>query len=244
MKKKPTSDENDLSESVKRALEAAATATDSAEEAAGVSEAAENALAAAARAQRRVTALAAGLLVAGFASAGLGSLVYLRSVADLREAAELQSAATVAMVEQIKAITQTITAAEATLSLTENQRQELAARIDGLGDRLSGDISASAASAGQMQPQIASSIQKHVDESLKATRGEILAALAEMELGGGSAEGDLRQLQPLLLDIRSQLETNCKAPTTSKTASQPQRIKKAPPSRQSAPAPKNPFSYP
>ena len=242
MKKKLIADDDDVSESVKRALEAAATATDSAEEAAGVSEAAEQALAAAARSQRKVTALASGLLVAAVASAGMGTLIYLRSVADLREAAELQSAATLAMVEQIKLISETISSAETTLKTTEEQRQELSARIDGLGDRISGDISTLATNAGQMQPQFASAIQKHVDESLKTTRGEILTALAEIEMGNST--GNSSELQVLLLEIRELLEASRKPPSTTRTAAQEQTKKRNSPNRQSTPAPKNPFSYP
>lgn len=242
MRKKTPPVESDVAESVQRALEAAATAVDSAEEAAGVSEAAEKALAQAASAQRKLTALAGGTLLAGLLSAGLGTMVYMRSVADLRQAAELQSAATLAMVEQIKAISEKLAEAETVLSDTEGQRMEIVARIDGLGDRISGDISVLAESASQMQPQFASAIQKHVDEGLKATRSEILNALAEMELGGSGASN--AQIEELLAALRAQMAPTAKPKNASAPKPTAQTKKQPTTGRQSAPAPKNPFSYP
>ncbi len=206
-----------LNESITRALEAASVAADSAEEAAGVSEAAEKALAAAAAAQRRVAALAMGTLVSAVAVGGVGAMVYLRSLADLRQGAEIQAAANKVAIEQIHDMAEMLVRAGEAVARAETANAEIAARIDGLGDRLASDLARAIETAGQMQPQMAVAIQKGIEEDLSQTRGAVLAALAEMELGVPGAPGD-PDLRGLLVEVRDLLKAGGSARTAAQTA--------------------------
>lgn len=241
MTKKTAKPSDDISQSINRALEAASVATDSAEEAALVSSAAEKALMAAAAAQKKVLAIASGLLIASCVIGSTGAVVYLRSVADLREAAEIQAAANKATIETIQSMTATLAKTEAALDSARNLREEIAARIDGLGDRISSDLEQAATSAGQMQPQIAAAIQSHVDAGLDQTKGEVLQAIAELQLSGASP-ATAQALNELLADIKVALGPAkvTKSPAATPTA-KPKSVKKTQASKKPAPSP---FTYP
>lgn len=244
MAKKPTKPDENLTDSIKRALEAASTATDSAEEAASVSEAAEKALLSAAAAQKKVVAMAAGTVTAALICGALGALVYIRSVEDLRLASEIQSAANQALIERIQNMTDLLDKAEATLAANQTLSDEIGARFDGLGDRISAEIGQLSKEAVAMQPQMANALQKHIDDGLETTRGAILTALAEMELGGSSAADP--GMKALLEDIRSQLAAQKTAKATSaaaKPASKPKARTSAAKATDSS-ATKSPYTYP
>lgn len=205
MTKAPADHTESLADSIRRALEAAAAATDAAEEASLISEQTQTALAASIASQRKLVAVASGALGAAAVSIVLAGLVYLRSTADLREAAEIQAAASKAAIEQIQTMNTTIATAQEALTNINGMNDLIGARIDGLGDRMALDFEKVAADSLAMQPQIAASINETVSASLKQTRGEILTALAEIEAGFKSPSGVDPELKTLLTDLRDKL---------------------------------------
>ncbi len=235
--------EIDLADSVRRALQAASVANDAAEEVATLSDQNRKAIQDALSSQKRLSAIALGALIGSVISLGLGGLLYMRSVADLREAAELQALANKAAIEQVQALASAVQSAQGTLSDLGALNDQIAARIDGLADRFSGDLRSFADEAAAVQPQFASAIQKHIDDGLLQTRGEILTALAEIEAAGPQAGATDPELLRLLSDVRDRL----KAPTPAKAPSQPSspakpKPKPKPASDQGAAA--SPFRYP
>jgi len=244
MAQKTPAVDKELADGVKRALEAASVANDAAEEVATLSEQSRKAVQDAVAAQKRLSSIAIGALVGSVISLGLGGLIYMRSVADLREAAELQALANKASIEQIQALSKTVETAQATLTDLGVLNDQIAARIDGLADRFSGDLRGFADEAAAVQPQFASAIQKHIDDGLLQTRGEILTALAEMEAAApkaGAADPDLIRL---LTEVRDRLKAPAPAKTQTKTSAAPKP--KAKPKATSGPegAANSPFSYP
>jgi hypothetical protein len=235
--------DNDLADSIKRALQAASVANDAAEEVAGLSDQSRKAVQDALTSQKRLSAVALGALIGSVVSLGLGGLIYLRSVADLREAAELQAIANKAAIEQVQALATAVQSAQGTLTDLGALNDQIAARIDGLGDRFSGDLSSFAAEASALQPQFASAIQKHIDDGLTQTRGEILTALAEMEAAAPQTGGADPELIRLLSDVRDRLKTPtpAKAPAKPSAPAKP-KPKPKPASEQGAAT--SPFRYP
>ena len=235
-----------ITDSIRQALQAAAAATDAADECAVISTQTRKVIADATSGQRRMTAVAGGALVGAIVCAGLSGLVYLRSMADLREAAELQAAANKVAIEQIQSMQTKLAAADATVQALTQLEGEIGARFDGLGDRIKSDLAEFAADAAVMQPQMAAAIQTHVDTGLKQTRGEILTALAELEMGqGGAGDPDLKAL---LADLRDRLASSARAPTPraeagARPAPKPKAKSGAKPAS-APPAAKAPFSYP
>lgn len=244
MAQKTPAVDQELAEGVKRALEAASIANDAAEEVATLSEQSRKAVQDALASQKRLTSIALGALVGSVISLGLGGLIYVRSVADLREAAELQALANKATIEQIQSLSKTLEAAQGTLTDLGAINDQIAARIDGLADRFSGDLRSFADEAAAVQPQFASAIQKHIDDGLLQTRGEILTALAEMEAAAGKSGVTDPDLVRLLTEVRDRLKSPAPAKTQSKSSAAPKP--KAKPKAVSRPegAANSPFSYP
>ncbi len=242
----------DFSDSIRRALQAAAVATDAAEEAASISDQSRKAIAAAAAGQRRMTYIAAGTLVGAFVAAGLGALVYLRSVADLREAAELQAIANKALVEQIQALERTKEDAIIVISELTTFEDRIKELIDGIATRIKTDMDAMTADSAALQPQMATAIQDHFDAGLEKMRAEVMTSLAALELGGTGA-GD-PEMKVLLTDLRDML-ANGLPPAEAKPATPPKKAETktaspkpkqtATPAKKPAPKPaKPPFSFP
>lgn len=234
---------DDLADSVKRALEAASVANDAAEEVAGLAEQSRKAIQDAMASQKRLSAIAIGAFVGCVISLCLGGLLYLRSVADLREAAELQALANKAAVEQIQSLASAVDSAQGTLSDLGALNDQIAARIDGLGDRFAGDLRNFAAEASAIQPQFATAIQKHIDDGLVLTRGEILTALAEIEVPSGQSRAGDQELMRLLADVRDRLKSPpAPKPQTKPTPAQKPKAKPKPAATQVPETP--PFSFP
>lgn len=234
---------DDLAQSVKRALEAASVANDAAEEVAGLSEQSRKAIQDAMASQKRLSAIAVGAFIGCVISLCLGGLLYLRSVADLREAAELQALANKAAVEQIQALATVVQSAQTSLGDLGSLNDQIAARIDGLGDRFASDLASFAAEASAIQPQFATAIQKHIDDGLLQTRGEILTALAEIDMPLGQTGARDQELMGLLADVRDRLKTS-PAPNAQTRPTPPQKPK-AKPKSAAAPMPETPpFSFP
>lgn len=235
-----------MTDAIHRALEAASAATDAAEECATLSDDTRKALSSALQSQKRLVSFAGGAVVAAMICGIIGGVVYLRSVADLRQAAEITAAANKASVEQIQSMTAKLEEAQAALASFAQLEAQVSARIDGLGDRLSGDIDRIATESSALQPQFATAIKTHVDEAMKQTRGEILMALAELEAGTASGTGLTDpELTALLKDVRDKLNAK---PAPERTAT-----KKSTPPATPKPKPKPPvasggattsFSYP
>lgn len=233
-----------LADTIRHALEAAATATDAAEEASGIRAEALAAFRRAETGQKRLQALAIGTLCAGVVIGGLGALVALRSIADLREAGEIQAAAGKALVEQVQRLGSELEAAQAMLASTGTLSETFGARVDGLGDRLSGDLTRVMEEAATLHPQVAKSITDHLDTRIDSFRGEVLTALAD---GGALPATADPEMKALLAELRAQLD---RAPAAASTPAAPPRAPaaarpSAPKARPAATAPEQgPFRFP
>jgi hypothetical protein len=235
---------DDLSDAVRRALQAAAVANDAADEFAALSAKAETAVLSATAAQKRSTAVASGALGGAILVIGLSSLVYLRSVGDLREAAALQAAATKATIEQVHDMQAAIHKAEETVAGLTVLRDQMGAQFDGLGDRIKGDIESLAANATTMQPQVATAIQDHVDASLNDMRGQLMAALAEMEMSSSTAGGIDADTKMLLKDLRDRLSKPSPSPAKAPAKAPVSTTRKSTAAKPAPKPAKAPFSFP
>lgn len=241
-----TGDPDQLAESIRRALESASAANDAAEECSTIVGDARKAIAAATQAQRKLTSIAWGAMAGAFVCTAIGGVVYLRSLADLRLAAELQAAANKASIEQIQSMTIQLAEAQSAIDTFSRMGEEVAARIDGLGDRLSSDIERIVGESSAVQPQFATAIKTHIDETMKQTRGEVLTALAELEVAGAAGSATDPELKVLLADIRDRLKSQPaaqKAPAATKPKTAPKAKPKASTSTQQTGGSTS-FSYP
>lgn len=233
-----------LKDGIRRALEAASAANDAAEEFSALSEQTRKAIADALAAQKRASVIATGSLVGALLCVGLGGLVYLRSMADLREAAEIQAAANKATIEQAQYLAQSVDTATKAADRIAELDEKFSAQIDGLGDRLQGEIDRIAQDSAALQPQIATTISEKVTASVEQFRGEILTALAELEVkGGGGSPAVNEDILKLLAEMRAALPKAAPAAPkqTTKAAVKPS----GKPSQKTAPKPEpSPFKFP
>lgn len=234
-----TQDTDSLSQAIQTALSAAEAATDAASEAALAVTGHSALTAGLRRAQRRAGLMTMGAVAGALLAVGAAGLVYLRSVADLREAAALQTAAAGAWVDRMTALD----AAIAALTAPDMARK---ADLQALSDRLAKDLAAAPPDAG-----------------VARLREDVLAALADIDLRltqmqTGVAPAETAELTALLKQAIDRIGTPAAAPAARPAASAPApqpapspapapapKPKAKPPRRTgtAAPAP-SPFSYP
>lgn len=199
-----------LDQAIARALAAAEAATDAAHEA-------EAALAdrAALAATLRSTARRAGWMAAASLAAALvctlaGGLVWLRSAADLHDAASLQAEATAGFVEQVLALDRIVQGLDAAMAGNTALTETLSARLADLDGRISGDVGTLLQALREMDQTLPSRLAEGQDAALQTLRGDLINAIAEMQLPipagtGGSDTGDEATLTRLA-EITGRLE--------------------------------------
>ncbi len=243
-----------VDQGIRRALDAAQAANEAAQDMADLS-AAHRAFAEAVIAgQKRNTMLAAGAAGGAAVALVLAGLVYFRSVEDLRIAAAVQTDAAKLLVEEVKQIDGIGDTVEEQQAL---MKADLLATLDMVKDEMrrvaiQTVTPAPAPESDPMDAQIATAIREGVRTDLDALRDEILMALAELQLGGGS--------EPQMAELLAGVKALVAAQTAESAATRPQarpadaakpggRATPAPatarPSRITPPpAEPNPFTYP
>lgn len=236
-------DETD--EGIRRALDAADAANTAAQEIAELSAAHRAFAEAVMKGQKRNTLMASGAAVGAVVALMLGGLVYLRSVADLREAGEVQVEAAKLLVEELNtfdSIGDTITAQQDLVlkdiaEMLEEVRSEIAVSMQ--------------SDESPMDAQMATAIRDGVKQDLQLFRDELFQALAEMDLklseGGAVAGGpEMEALLEHMATLTAKVGALEAAPAEPPAPAQPAAASS---NRPTKPKPKpaaepNPFTYP
>lgn len=217
-----------LGDGIARAISAASAANDAAQDLDQLQAGHRAFIDAVMASQRRMQAAMLGMLVGTGIAVLLGGLVYFRSLADLREAAEVQATAGEIMVGRITELAEALDRVKTLSAALDAKEQAILAAIDGVGERIATDLEGFAAQAASVEPQFATAIQAHVDESLATTRDALLAAMGDVEvslhktLGSGGADGaELRALVDELKANRRAAPVRAAKPAASRSASRP-----------------------
>ena len=239
-----TTGPDQITEAIKRALDAAEAANFAAEDIARISAAHRSFADGVARGQKRSAALAAGAALGALVGLGLGGLIWFRSVADLREAGEVQATAAELLVEQV-------TRFDAMLDQAEAREAAVKDALGALTDQVSSDLAKLGREQKPMEAQVATAIRDGVAQDLVAAKDEVLAALAARP--AGAAGLDTAGMKVLVEELRAMVleGTQGAAPGAAEPAAKP--VAEAAPKPKPAPKPAarvakpvepDPFAYP
>ncbi len=235
------SEPDEITEAIKRALDAAEAANFAAEDIARISAAHRSFADSVARGQKRSAALAGGAALGALLGLGLGGLIWFRSVADLREAGEVQATAAEILVEQV-------TRFDAMLDQAEEREAAVKASLAALTEQVSNDLAKLGREQKPMDAQVATAIRDGVKEDLTAAKDEVIAALAAAPAGGSVL--DSPEMKVLLEELHS-VVTQVNAAPAAKPAeavapatAAPAKPKPKPAVRAAKPAEPDPFVYP
>lgn len=218
-----------LNEAIERALAAAEAATDAAAEAQAAARAAPAAALApqpAPAPNSRLVVLAGAAAVGALLSLGAAGVVYVRSVADLREAAELQTTAASKMIEQIRGLADLSVAFDPATLARKPDVEAIGVQVGGL-------------------------VAPATPEDLAKLRADLMAAISEITLRLGAlgerpAEAGTAELTMMLGETLRRLDALPKTPAAAaeKPAARPPAKPAAPrPSAARKPEP-TPYRYP
>lgn len=187
-----SSEADETTEGIRRALDAAEAANEAAQDIATLSAAHKAFAEAVMKGQRRNTMFAAGAGAGAMVAIALGGLVYFRSVADLRVAAAVQSEAATLLVEELQQFDHI---GDSVTEQQERMKAELLELLEKVKDeirRAAMEGDAPPAEEAAVDPALAETIRAGVKEDIGAARDEIMQALAEISLatrtGGGGPE--------------------------------------------------------
>jgi hypothetical protein len=253
-----TDDNDPVTEGLRRAIAAADAANDAAEDIARLGKAQKDFVEKVGTAQRRSSALATGATVGAVVCLALATLVYFRSVGDLHEAAELQVEAAQLVAEQVLKLK------EAREGDGGGHEDPIAKALAELPDAVAAAVAAKLAETAD-ESAVASEATETGDvvAAIEASRDEVLAALAEIDLtksgpakpaalaaegaskpalpdisaqAGSAASADLTDIRESLARIEAGLLRMTAAPAAPATGKAAQTPAKAAPAK-SAPKP-------
>lgn len=234
-----TASQADLDNSIQLALEAATAANDSAEDVARV---ASDTAAAADRLDRfaaRLRPLMLGLIAGGVLAAGVGSLIYLRTLGEMRSTAATQMEALsvfTTSVKDLRAELEAIGDLDARLTAMETAQAEGAAALAAALDE--GLAALQDAEAAGATPQLLRSIAETAQAEAQETRDAFALGLSDLQLA----------MTKMLADRAGAEAADAPAPARARPQASTQT---APPRQATRPRPKappkpqpNPFSFP
>ncbi|WP_143710431.1 hypothetical protein [Tabrizicola sp. TH137] len=192
---------DDVSDGIRRALEAAAVANDAAQDLSDLSAAHRKFAEAVIAGQRRNTMIASGALAGSVIAVALGGLVYFRSVADLRLAAAVQSEAAALLVEEVKQI-------DGIGDRVDEQQAKMAGDLLALLEQVKDEIRIAGAEALKLPETepvdpaaIAETVQAGLKTELDTRHAEVMEALAEIKVDGIGANMD--ELRALIAEMKA-----------------------------------------
>ncbi|AWB49668.1 hypothetical protein HYN69_15205 [Gemmobacter aquarius] len=236
------SEPDQITEAIKRALDAAEAANFAAEDIARISAAHRAFAEGVARSQKRSTALAGGAALGALLGLGLGGLIWFRSVADLREAGTVQATAAELLVEQV-------TRFDAMLDKAEEREAVVEAALTAMTEKVSHDLAKLGREQKPMDAQVATAIRDGVKEDLGAAKDEVLAAIAAAPAGGTMLDSPemkvlLEELHAMVREAVAAPATNAAAATSEPAKAPAPKPKPKPATRAAKPAEPDPFVYP
>lgn len=243
----PEKGEATLQECIQRALDAARMADDAAEDIDAMRISNEAVIKAMEVSQKRTSYLAIGAAVGAVVATALSGLVYFRSVEDLREAGLIQAETMKALAEQTLALQDVVTAAG-------EDNKALADKLDTFQSTMMDDLNALVSESASMQPQIASAIQTHTEESILALKDELIAVVNDLDMSltqvmaeniakAPSGEGLSPELIQILSEIKSQLAARPTQTAASASTTRRANTSSSRPASRPAAEP-NPFTFP
>lgn len=236
------SEPDQITEAIKRALDAAEAANFAAEDIARISAAHRTFADSVARGQKRSSALAAGAAVGALLALGLGGLIWFRSVADLREAGEVQATAAELLVEQV-------TRFDEMLDKADERQDEVQASLAELTEQVSHDLAKLGREQKPMDAQVATAIREGVKEDMTAFKDEVLAALAAKPAAGAGLDDAgmkvlLEEMQAMVKDVAAPAAKPAEEAAAEPPAPKPKPKPAARTAKPAKPAEPDPFVYP
>ncbi len=242
------SEPDQITDAIKRALDAAEAANFAADDIARISAAHRTFADDVTRGQKRSAALAGGAALGALLGLGLGGLIWFRSVADLREAGEVQAMAAELLVEQV-------TRFEGMLDDAEAREARVEAALAAMTTQASHDLAKLARAQKPMDAQVATAIRDGVKQDLGAVKDEVLAAIAAAPAGASMVDSPemkvlLEEMQAMVRDavtasdgVPAAKPDDAAAPGATAPKPQPKPQPK-PAARAAKPAEPDPFVYP
>lgn len=231
---------DEMTDSIRRALDAAEAANEAAQDMANLSASHRSFADAVMAGQRRNTLFAVGAAAGALVAIAVCGLVYFRSVADLRIASAVQSEAAALLVDQLTRLdeigdlleAQQETMRSETLTLLEKVKDEIRRAA------METQPQPAAEEAALMSAQIANDLREGMKADLDAARDEVLQAIVETKMSGG---GGNEEVAALVTAVKAMLARAEAAPAPAPAA--PARTTR--PQRRPAAAPEpDPFAYP
>ncbi|MFD0857540.1 hypothetical protein [Roseovarius aquimarinus] len=230
-----TAPQTDLETSIQLALEAATAANDSAEDA---QRAVSDMAAAAERLDRfgaRMRPIMLGILAGAVLSVGVGGLIYLRTLGEMRATAATQLEALTMFAGSIKDLEAQLDALgdlDARLTEIETAQIEASAALSAALEE--GIAKLSDAEAGGATPQLLRSIAETAQGEAQQTRDAFAAGLSDLQLA-----------MTKMLGERAETAAACPAPAPRASPRPAARAAAVRPARKPAPKPEpNPFKFP
>lgn len=232
------SEPDQITEAIKRALDAAEAANFAAEDIARISKAHQTFADGVARGQKRSSALAGGAAVGALVALALGGLIWFRSVADLREAGEVQATAAELLVEQV-------TRFQELLDTSEEREAKVQAKLDAMTEEVGRDLAKLGRSQQPMDAQVATAIRDGVKADLDAVKADLVAAMAAAPAGNAAESPEVTALLEELKSLADGMaaERAAKPAPTPAPAVAPKPVAR-PAARPTKPAEPDPFVYP
>lgn len=137
--------------------------------------------------RKRITTVVFGALGGAAVAMTLSSLVYFRTISEMRKANATQIEALALFAESVDKLNDNLDSVQALsdgiLASTETitaASQDMVAAVEATGSNLMNDLQSFAEQAGNIQPEIASSINDHISAKFQESDQATMAALADM----------------------------------------------------------------
>ncbi|SPF80096.1 hypothetical protein [Pseudoprimorskyibacter insulae] len=243
-----TETSQELQDGIRLALEAAEAANDAAAEVDKMTTATERAAHRIDTFGSKMRPLMIGTLAGSVVVIGLASLVYFRTLSEMRTATATQLEALTMFASRVEGLDQSLTNAEALLAeikaVKAGQDEHFAAlqtRLDGMGLNLVEEANSYSEAADTLKSQIEATVMQAVDEGSQKTQDAFTAGLSDLQLAMTRLLADAVTAAPAAAPApSSKPAAKTATPVKPKTVAVPKK-----PTAKARPAPRpNPFSYP
>lgn len=251
-----------VDDTIRLALEAASAANDAAGEIEGIRSDSKLAAERTEAFRKRITTVVLGALGGAVVAMTLGSLVYFRTISEMRKANATQIEALAMFADSVDELTTNLESVQSLAEELQGESETIAAAtkelhvsVENTRANLVEDLRSFAEEAGAMQPEIAQTINEHINQKFESSNEATMSALGDLlealsgQVSEGSVDGGMDTATQALIEQIILLQEQQKATqdliksSASRPAPAPSRSSSSSRSASSAPKP-NPFSYP
>lgn len=242
-----STEQPDLEETIRLALEAAEAANDVSAEFSEIKRANAKMAEKLESFQKSTSRFVTGILLGAIVSIGLGGLVYFRSLQEMRTLSATYLEALTMFSEKVSGLQTTLDDAQLIVDkvdIANNAQAEQLANIEAkmaeLQAAISTELTGFSDQATAMQPQMAESLQSHFDAGMTKTQDLMMAQISDLQLAMTKLLADGIAKAPA---AKADATTKASAPAPS-TSKKPAPRKSTKKTASTAKPATNPFKYP